>query len=420
MISDEILEKVIERLTTRTDDLNEYILKTIGGKLDEIGSLKPTQAYQLVQTLKYGETYDQIVKKLSDITKLNVKDIEQIFKEVAKNDYKFAKQFYDYRNVPYIQFEQNQPLQQQLEAITRVVQRNYAQMMNPNVLGYGLVDPKTDKITFKGLRDMYFSLLDEAILSVSQGKETFDQVVQRQIKQMGGGGLKVIYDTTYVGKDGITRHYNRRLDSVIRMNMKDGLRQLHNETQQIFGEQFDSDGVEISVHLNPAPDHEDVQGKQFSNEEFEKFQTDQVAVSYDGVVFDPTYDKHDRRSISEYNCYHYVFSIVLGINTPEYTNQQLEQIKNTNNKGFEFDGKKYTVYEGTQLQRRIETEIRNQKDIQIMARSANQPEVVSEAQQKITQLTKKYKQLCDVSGLPTKADRLRVSRYHRAKVKLNK
>lgn len=417
MLSDEVMEKVIETMMiNRTEKLNTYILELIGNKLDEIGQLKPSQAYQLMQTFKYGEDYKKIVKKISDITKLDVKEIDKIFKETAKNDYRFAEQFYKYRNKPYVPFKQNEPLQTQIKAVTNIIKQNHIKMMDPKVLGYGIIDQKTGKVTYKALREVYYDLIDQAILSVSQGKETFDQVMYRQINQMGGGGLKVIYDTVYTGSDGITRHHNRRLDSAIRMNMKDGLRQLHNETQKILGEQFDSNGVEISVHLNPAPDHEDVQGKQFSNEEFEKFQTNQDATSYDGIFFDKDYDGRDRRSISEYNCYHYVFSIVLGVNAPEYTNEQLERIKNSNNEGFEFEGKHYTNYEGTQLQRRIETEIRNQKDIQIMARAANQPEVIQDAQSKITKLTKKYKKLSDVSKLPTKMKRMRVSKYHRVSV----
>ena len=73
------------------------------------------------------------------------------------------------------------------------------------------------------------------------------------------------------------------------------------------------------------------------------------------------------------------------------------------------------------MQRRIESEIRTQKDIQILGRAAGESgkENVLEAQNKITQLTKKYRQLSEASGLPTKMQRMRVSNYKRvAKSKL--
>ena len=80
------------------------------------------------------------------------------------------------------------------------------------------------------------------------------------------------------------------------------------------------------------------------------------------------------------------------------------------------DGEHYTNYDGTQMQRKLETEIRKQKDIQIMAKASGNKELVQESQQKITQLTRKYKELSDVSGLPTKMERMRVPQYRRISV----
>ena len=122
------------------------------------------------------------------------------------------------------------------------------------------------------------------------------------------------------------------------------------------------------------------------------------------------------RHISEWNCYHYVFSIVLGVNKPEYSKEQLQTIIDKNNEGFILDGKHYTNYEGTQLQRKLETQIRKQKDLQILAKASEDKELVQQAQRKITYLTTKYKQLSQISGLPTKMERLRVTGYRRINV----
>ena len=150
-----------------------------------------------------------------------------------------------------------------------------------------------------------------------------------------------------------------------------------------------------------------------SNQEFYKFQNDIDAVDYQGKEFPAEYEGHDRRSISQYNCYHYTFSIVLGVNKPQYDNEELQKIIDRNNKGFDYEGKHYTMYEGQQLQRKIELEIRKQKDLQIAGRSAGNESLILQSQQKITQLSTKYKDLSKVSGLPTKPERLRVSGYRR-------
>ena len=404
MLDDRIIDKLIERLVDRIEDGNSYVLQKIGESINKIGTLSPSKAQQLAQILKYGGNFDKIIKKLAQITELNVKDIYEIFEEVAKSDYAFAKQFYDYKGVKYIPYEQNIALQRQVKALARLTSEQY--MNFSNTLAF--TEKINGKVVYTELAKKYQNVIDEAVLNVFQGKTSFDESMYHTIKKLGSSGLRTV---DYANGRSV------RLDSSVRQHLKGALRNLHNEVQAVFGEEFGSDGVEISVHHNPAPDHAEVQGRQFSKEEFAKFQNDQDAVDYTGKLFTKEHDGHDRRSISQYNCYHYTFDIVLGVSEPNYSEKELEQILKDNKKGFILDGEHYTNYEGTQLQRKLETAIRQQKDIQIIAKASKNKQLVQESQKRITELTHKYKELSDVSGLPTKLDRLRVSGYKRISVK---
>ena len=419
MLSDEVLEKVVERLARRMEQANTYIIEQIGKSIKKIGTLSPTKAHELVQILKYGGDYDKIIKKLKETTQLSIKDIKKIFQEVAKANYEFAEQFYKYRNKKFIPFDENVLLQRQVNAITKQTASEFMNLTNTRALGFGWVNDD-GTITYKGLKDTYYDLLDKAVLNVDAGKETFDSALYRQLKEIGGGGIRVIF-----------KNRTMRADSAIRMQMMDALRTLHNEMDQQFGKEFDADGVEISVHLTPAPDHELVQGRQFTTNqydkdgnlikkgEFEKFQDDENSVSYDGIEFPKISEEtgRDRRSISQYNCYHYIFSIILGVSKPRYTNEQLQQMIDDAHKKIKFDGKDYTMYEATQLQRKLETAIREAKDEQIMGKSSGNESLILKSQKRINQLTNKYKELSKVSGLPQMADRLRVSNYKRVVIK---
>lgn len=414
MLSDEVIEKVTERLINRIEQANTYVLKEIGKSIKQFNTLSLYKANQLINVLKYGGNYEKIVKKLAEITELNVYEIFTIFEEIAKSDYKFAEQFYKYRNINYIPWEQNYALQQQVTALATITANKYLNLTKTSALGFGWID-KEGNITFKGIQQTYYDLLDEAVLSISQGKEGFNSAMYRQLKNIGESGLKVVYPTTYVDKNGNIKHYTRRLDSAIRMNIDSAISNLHNTIQEQIGEEFGADGVELSVHQNSAEDHQEAQGKQFSIEEFNKLQSTGIAMTYDGKIID-MHINTNFRPISDYNCKHYTFSIILGVNKPQYSNKKLKEIIDSNNKGFEYEGKHYTNYEGTQLQRKIETEIRKQKDLQIMGKAANNIELIDKAQKKITQLTRKYKELSNVSGLPTKMQRLRVPNYRRVNV----
>ena len=389
MLSQEVEEQLAERLVNRIEETNSFILKKIGEAIKQISTLTPSQAYQISQILKYGGTYNEIAKELARVSGKNIQDIYKIFDEVAKNNKQFAKEFYKYRGIDYIPYSKDIALQNQVRSIAILTADTYRNIANTSVIGL-IQDGK-----FKQLEQAYSDIIDKAIISVSQGKQGFYSSMRQTLKEIGQNGV-VRYES---GR-------TRRLDSAVRMNMLDGIRQVNMETTKRFGKEYGADGVEISVHGNPAPDHADIQGRQFSNEEYEKLENGELAIDYKGNK----YDGANRRHIAEYNCYHKIFNIVLGVSQPEYTDKQLQEIQDKNEKGFEYEGKHYTMYEGTQLQRRIETEIRKQKDTQILAKAREDMELVDESQKKIRQLTHKYNEACKVSGLLPKKQRMTVSR----------
>lgn len=405
MLSDETLEKLTEVLIKRIEESNQLILKKIAKDIKRLNSLTPTDAIELAQMLKFGGDYNKIIKKIAEVTNLNVKDIKKIFKEVAKKNQQFAKQFYDYRGIKFIPYDENIPLKSQVEAIANITANSYQNIANTRGLGFVFKD--TDgNVIFKNLTDFYREIIDEAVINIFQGKTAFSTELFNKMKKVTRNGLRYVeYES---GR-------TRRLDSALRMNMLGALRDMSNELQKQFGKNFEADGVEISVHEIPAPDHAEVQGHQFYNEEFEKFQNDDDCYDINGVEFTKEFNGHDRRSIGQYNCYHYIFSIIVGVSKPIYNDEELKNIINRSKQKFEFDGKEYTKYEGTQLQRKIETRIREEKDLQIFYREAGEEKLAQESQRSINLLTKKYNKLSNIANLKPKNERLRVSGYHKIK-----
>ena len=393
-LSDEL---VITRLINRVESGNTFILEQIGKTIKEIGELTPTKAYQLQQMIKYGSRYDTIIERLSKITNINTKEIDEIFEEYAKRDYRFAEKFYKYRNITYVPFNEMTTLKNEVDALSLMTKGTYMNLANTSVLGFWLNN------RFYNIQEAYQYAIDQAILSISQGKDTFQHQMYSLLKQFGDSGVRTI---DYASGT------SRRVDSALRMNLREGIRELHNATQDVLGQSFGADGVEITVHEYPAPDHEDLQGRQFSKEEYENLQNNLPATDYKGITY-----THEHRPISKLNCYHNKFDIVLGVSQPQYTNEELEQIKQRNEKGFDIEGKHLSMYEGTQLQRRIETEIRKQKDNQILGVSSGNKELIADAQYKITALTNRYRELSKISGLPTKMERMRVVGYKRVNTK---
>lgn len=384
MLNNNQEEQLVQFLIDRINALNEDILEIIGNRIKEIGKMTPTQVHQINQMLMYNTDIDRIIQKLAEVSGMNINDIYSLFEYSAKTNQDFARQFYRARGISYIPYAQNNVLKNQVRAIAEITAKEYANISRTSAIGYTVKDLKGN-LVFKNVSSAYKDIIDKAILNVGQGKTTYQQEMRNAMKQIGQSGLKTIdYES---GR-------SVRLDSAIRQNTLEGLRTLTNQIQEQFGEEFGADGVEVSHHINSAPDHIDtVDGKQFS------LNGDRVVKGKLYKDFNTVNNSLDRQ-VSTLNCRHYIFSIVLGVNKPQYTDKQLEEDKKKNKQGFDFEGKHYSNYEGEQLQRLIEREIRKQKDIQILAKASEDKELTQQVQAKITQLKTKYRQVVKASGLP--------------------
>lgn len=402
------IELLTERLVERINQSNTYFLINLGKMIKQIKQLTPTEAERLVQILKYGGNYNEIIRQLEKYSNLTKKDIDEIFHLYAEQDTNFYEKFYRYRNIPFTRYKDNKIIQQQVQEFANILKDELTGLARSNMIGYTIRD-LNNNVQFLGLKQTYDRVLDEAILNIRQGKDTYDSAMSKIMEQIGGSGLKKI---EYESGRAV------RMDSIARMNLKGALRDIHNQNQIEFGNQFGANGVEITVHEYPAPDHENVQGHRFRLEEFEKFQNNQDCVDENGIEFPAISEEtgQDRRSIGQYNCYHYIYPVILELEPPKYSEKQLNDIIDNNHKKIKIDGKKYTKYECTQLQRKLETEIRKQKDIQIFAKNGNNLELVDKLQKKISTLLNKYKQLSDASGIPTKIERLQVNNYKKVDI----
>lgn len=420
MLSQEVEERLAEHLVNRIEEANSYILKRIGEAIKQISTLTPSQAYQIQQILKYGGTYNEIAKELARVSGKNVQDIYKIFEEVAKNNKQFAKQFYKYRGIDYIPYKKDIALQNMVRSIGDITAKQYLNISRTRGIGF-LFEGLDGQLRFRNIQESYYEIIDRGILSISQGKETFQTEMRRIMKQLGNNGV-VLYES---GR-------TRRLDSAVRMNILDGIRQVSNETSRRFGEEYGSNMVEVSHHTNSAPDHIDtVDGKQFARidvirqqiasgieKEIKLEDIQGTKVKVKGKWYDDydTINNSLDRKVSTLNCRHYPFEGILGVSKPSYTKEQIEADKKKNLDGFEFEGKHYTLYEGSQLCRRVELEIRKAKDTQILARASGDNELVEQSQNKIRLLTSKYNDLCKESGLLPKRQRMQVSGYRKVKV----
>ena len=405
MLSENAIDALMEPIIERQESINNYVIQTIAERVKEIGHLLPSDVYKLERILKSGGDVKKINKEIARLTGLNERDIKRLIRTVAQDYYKDAKRYYDYRKLPYIPFEENKPLQTIVAAIAKQTADTYINLSNARA--FMIRDLKNPgRLVATPLSKTYYSVVDEAIQAVQSGTLDFNTAMRRTMRQLADSGIRYV---EYDAESG--RKYTQRLDTAVRRNLLDGIRQVGIEVQDELGKQYGATGKEITVHANSAPDHEPIQGHQFTNEEFDKLQNHEDFQDVDGNKFDGL-----ERVIGQYNCYHVVYSIIVGVSKPTYTKAQLQTMIDANKKGYTTsDGRHMTMYECTQEQRKLETKIREQKERQMTFQASGDLDAAREAQAKMIQYQKQYKAFSQSCGLKVRKDRMAVSNYRRIK-----
>jgi len=407
MLSENAIENLADIIALRQEKLNQYVINLIAKRVNEIGTLKSSDVYKLERLLKSGDDVKKINAEISRITGLQIEDIKRIIKQVAKDNYIDAKSYYDYRHKAYIPFEENKPLQAVVASIAKQTVNTYVNLSKAQAFMLrDLKDPS--KLIPTPLSKAYYSVIDEAVQASQQGTIDYSTAMRRTMKQLVDSGIRHV---EYNAESG--RHFSQRLDTAVRRNVLDGIRAINQGVQDITGEQYGADGKEISVHQFSAPDHEPVQGRQFTNEEYEKLQNVEPFEDVTGKKYKPF-----ERAIGTLNCRHFTYSIIVGVNKPNFTDAQLEEFAAKNNRGYTLpNGKHLTMYECTQKQREYETKIRRLKERQMILEQAGDIDGAKSVQAKVNSEIKKYKAFSNKCGLTVKIKKMTVSGYK--KISLN-
>lgn len=391
----------MQPIIDRQMQINEYVIQVIARRVKETGRLLPSDVYKLERLLKSGVDIRKINKEIARLTGLNEKEIKKLIKTVAEDAYIDAKPYYDYRQKPFIPFEKNLELQRIVKAVEKQTLETYKNLSRAQA--FMIRDRKNPKkLKPTSIAKTYQSILDEAIQASQSGTIDYNTAMRRTMNQLADSGIRYV---TYNTESG--RRYTQRLDTAVRRNLMDGIREINQGVQDETGKQYGADGKEITVHAMSAPDHEPIQGHQFTNEEYDKLQNNEPFEDVDGEKFDAI-----ARPIGVWNCHHFTYSIIIGVNKPNFTKEQLKKFKEDNQKGYtDKSGKHYTKYECSQKMREMETEIRRHKERYLTLNESGDVEGSKSERATITQMNKQYKAFCEACGLKPQLDRARVPGY---------
>ena len=183
----------------------------------------------------------------------------------------------------------------------------------------------------------FLNSMNKAYMEVSTGIKSYSQSILDTIKEISNQGAYIEYPSGQ----------HRSIESAVRMNILTSVNQTSGKLQLMRAEEMDWDLMELSAHSGARPEHAEWQGKVVSRSGKQDY------LSLDDIGYGTA------TGFQGVNCRHTWFPYYEG-STLTYTNDELKDLKNET---VEYNGKEISKYEASQIQRKIERQIRQDKKI---------------------------------------------------------
>lgn len=347
-----------------TEPMIDDLVKDISRRIRDAGAITDTAEYQIYRAQALGASKKEVERQVAEQLKLQEEVISSLFEYVLDKS---------------LAYEDNGSLQQMADAYAEMTKSKTAEMLQTlwGTAPDGQVLP---------LQDAYARALDFAFRETATGGLDMETAIRRAVTPLAKRGLRTIEQKSgrSIGIEYACRRY-----------IMDQLGALDDEVQKANHDRLGCDGWEISAHAACAPDHEPIQGRQYSDAEYEQL------------------NNSLQRRIGHLNCGHTASPIILGVNAPQYTEAELKQFAEDNEKGITYNGKHYTLYQAGQEQATMENAIRNLRR-QILADEETKSPDLQKHQIRLRVLQSEYTKFCKAANLPTRNERLQVAGFDRS------
>lgn len=377
MLTPEQLQNLPQELTDLYDQLSEFILRDIARRIAKGAQITDTAEYQLYRARSLGLSTDEIAAKIAEINGSSAAEINRLIREAAAQSDEFDRKMLGADKGAAVPLEENAQLQ---KLISAQIAETAGKCENlTNTMGFADHD-FLGRVYYLSMTDMYRREMDSAHMKVVTGATDYMTAIRQACNKLAASGVRTIdYES---GR-------SDRIEVAARRAILTSVAHVTHRISEQNGEELGADGWEMSAHSGSRPSHAVYQGRQYTQEQYER-------------IIKPL--------ISEPNCRHDVFPIILGVSEPTYTEEELQNIDQP---PFTYEGRTYTAYEASQQMRKMERAMRKQKDRCIVADAAGDEESFTTASIKLRRQKDIYEDFCKAADSYTQYERTYVAGYDR-------
>lgn len=383
----EKLPKPLERLMTA---LELDIMSEIIERIKEAAQITPVTDWLLNRLSIIGASKRRMKQILQEALETADLQVDDIYDQAAKSDYTRTKAIYEAAGQDYTPYEDNQYLQQVVDAVRRQTKdtlrpyENITQTTGFNIYMGG-------RRTFTPLSEYLERSLDRAMLGITTGMKTYSQAIGDVIDEMTSSGVRVVDYAS--GK-------SDRIEVAARRAVMTGVAQMTDKINEKNAEELHTDYWEVDWHMGARNtgigfmNHQSWQGKVYSSEEMRTVCGLGEMLGFAGI-----------------NCYHIRFPFIPGVSKRKYTDEWLAKQNRKENEKKTYRGKEYDTYAALQYQRKLERTIRKQKqDIKLLEKGGADKDDLTAARCRKRLTEKSYTEFSAAMGLRQQRERLKVGK----------
>lgn len=327
-----------DRVVALYQMLEDDIITAMIRRMMRMGKVSDTTRYQAEILQQAGLLYEDIVQIIASRTDACSAAVKALFEDAGVETVSIESDIHETAEQPPVNIRQSNPMRRVLEAGYRKTQKTLRNLVNT---------------TASTTQQAFYDACDRSYMQVSSGAFSYQEAIRTAVRSLADTGAYVTYPTGH----------RDRIDVAVRRCTLTGVGQTSVEVSKTYAEESGCHLMELTAHSGARPEHARWQGQLVT------LTGEDAGKTIDGLrvytLHEIGYGSGD--GFKGWNCRHDWHAYYKGISKPNYTQEQIEKL---NERNIPYNGKKYTEYEVSQIQRAGERNVRALKRRTLAAQTA--------------------------------------------------
>ena len=381
----ELLDALPEELAELFRALEITLLEEICSRLKAADELNEVTVQDIRALRSHGIDLKKIRKEIQKTADIGEEKLNKLLDDVVERNQRYYNGLIDLTHITQpetlVSIEDTWAIYEQTKQTMRNLTRSMGFLVDA---GRTMLPPAK----------AYQWALDNATMQIQSGAISYNQAIKSAVRQLAQSGLKVVdYESGH----------RDQIDVAARRAVMTAVNQICAKYTEQSAKWLETPYFEVSAHAgardkpgqSPWSSHKAWQGRVYSVRSGDIYQNIYEVCGLGAVD-----------GLEGANCRHKRSVWVEGVSERTYTDEQLERIDD--GLGCTFEGKTYTAYEATQMQRRVELQIIKQDRLVTAYKASEQKDEYYAAEAKLVRLIAKYKAFSAAAGLPLQRERTKV------------